>query len=254
MRKLEFPLHYAKGAKLFQIVAHLSDAPGSLSTILEVLRGKVNLIGTASYTLSDDTAMFSAFTEALSPDETVEGLQKVLKASKAIIEADVMEGRNGLLVDTFHTGPRVGVDDYILFMRKGMCGVFDHIVKIFGSGGEVLLYEEGMAMAQRMTQNFMQTFGMDTISGNTDYLSRFLTAQGWGIIDVKQGEAELAFLTTVKDCFECAPGSEVRRKCDFLRGYIDGSAEIVYGVKIRAEETECTLRGAKACVFRLAPA
>ena len=35
-------------------------------------------------------------------------------SSKAAIEAEVFEGRDGVLVDEFHTGIEVGDDDYLL--------------------------------------------------------------------------------------------------------------------------------------------
>ncbi|MDE1858889.1 MAG: hypothetical protein KGI26_07475, partial [Thaumarchaeota archaeon] len=69
-RKREFPLIYSKGKKLFNIVVHMSDDPGSMRAVLDALGERVNLIGTSSYTLSDGTAMFTAFAEGLSKDET----------------------------------------------------------------------------------------------------------------------------------------------------------------------------------------
>ena len=85
------------------------------------------------------------------------------------------------------------------------------------------------------------------------YLVNFLSAQGWGTFEMERGRGELEFEVAISDCFECAKGSPVRKRCDFVRGYFDGTASPVYGVPMQVEEAECVLRGAKACVFRIAP-
>ena len=135
-KKKIFPVHYAPGKKLFHILVTLSDAPGSYSSILDLMRTKVNLIGTSTYTLSDGTAVFSGFSEALSPSTTGKDLEKLIMNSKVAISAEVYEGADGLLVDTFHTGFVVGDEEYILMRKDGMVQVFDRVSRMLGSGGK----------------------------------------------------------------------------------------------------------------------
>jgi predicted hydrocarbon binding protein len=251
MPKRDFLMYYSKGKKLFQIVLHISDEPGSLSSVLKVLGTKVNLLGTSSYTLNDGTAIYSAFAEGLSPEETAESLQRDLTRVKSTLEADVRAGDEGLLVDTFHNGISVGNQDYVFLRRDGLNGMFERIVQLFGSGGVVLLYEQGKAMGMNNAQNVVEEIGMDVVKSKTAYLAHLLTAQGWGVTEstTRPGSSEVTI--TVDNCLECSGNTKGRKGCDFLRGYFEGTAQVTRGRGLRSDEVECRLRGAKACVFRL---
>lgn len=244
-------MHFEADKRLFHIVVHMSDAPGSTSTILKELGSKVNLIGISTYTLSDGTAMLACFAEALSEEETPGKLEKLISRLKATVEVEVYEGRGGLLVDTFHTGIQVGKDEYLLIRRRGMAGVFDHIVKIFGTGGEVLLFEEGKALGRDNSRIRVEELGRERVVDNAAYLGRILTAEGWGLIESTSRPDSNDFFITVTDCFECSAAGTVRKGCDFMRGFYEGSVEVTRGTKPRVEEVECTLRGGKNCVFRI---
>ena len=202
MRKRVFPMYYARGKRLFQVIVHISDAPGSLGEVLRILGSMVNLIGTSTYTLGDGTAMFIAFTQALTSSVSPEKVQSALGGSPAAIESEVREGQDGLLVDTFHTGLDVANEDFMLLRRGGMGSVFDHIVKIFGSGGEVLLYEEGVAMAGENAERTQAALPPPVVRNNMTYLVNFLSAQGWGTYEMERGRGELEFEVAITDCFE----------------------------------------------------
>jgi hypothetical protein len=126
-RRREFPLFYAKGKKLFNVVVHISDAPGSMGKVLDALGARVNLIGTSSYSLGDGSAMFAAFAEALDRRETPATLKGAIDRLEVTIEAEVSEGKDGLLVDTFHTGIQVGGDGYMLMSREGLSEVLQAV-------------------------------------------------------------------------------------------------------------------------------
>ena len=252
-KKKIFPVHYAPGKKLFHIVVSISDAPGSYSLILDLLRTKVNLIGTSTYTLNDGTAMFSGFSEALSPRLTAKELEKLILSSKAAISAKVYEGRDGLLVDTFHTGFVVGDEVYILMRREGLVHVFDRVSKILGSGGDALIFHEGMTMGQRNAEMMIRNVGAQLVRDQTGVLNRFLAAQGWGILEARAGPGKDRFTVRVTDCFECSEDAPSRRGCDFMRGYLAGGAKATFGRDYESKETKCRLRGADACEFKLTP-
>jgi len=252
-KKKIFPVHYAPGKKLFHIVVTISDAPGSYSSILDLVRTKVNLIGTSTYTRSDGTAIFSGFSEALSPRLTAKELEKLILGSKAAISAKAYEGKDGLLVDTFHTGFVVGDEVYILMRRDGLVHVFDRVSKMLGSGGDSLLFEEGMAMGQRNAEMMIKNVGADRVRAQMGVLNRFLAAQGWGEIGAKEGPNKGSCTVRVDDCFECSADGSSRRGCNFMRGYLAGGARATFGKDYESKETKCRLRGADACEFRLTP-
>jgi predicted hydrocarbon binding protein len=252
-KKQIFPIHFSPGKKLFHIVVRLSDAPGSYSSILDLVSKKVNFVGTNTYSLGVGTAMFSGFSEALSPDQTAKGLKDLILQSRAAQDAEVYEGKDGLLVDTFHSGLAVGEEAYIMIRQEGIDHMFDEIVRFFGSGGDSLLYQNGVAIGKKNAELTIGTVGMERVRTQTGNLYRFLTAQGWGAF-VAAGDLFKGTTTiTVEGCFECATGRGSRKGCNFLRGYLDGAASVALGRDARCVETRCTLRGAKACEFTLGP-
>jgi len=253
VRHRVFPVHYRPKEKLFHVIVKLSDAPGSYSLILDTLRPKLNLVGTTTYTLDDGTAIFSGFAEALSKDTTSEGIKQLILGSKGALEVVVKEGREGLLIDTFHVGFNVDGDDYVLLRSQGLDQMFDRVTSILGSGGDALLFEQGLSMGHWNAENLIKRIGINVVRAQVAALSRTLSAQGFGDIEGDVGPDDGDFVMTVSDCFECS-GEESRRKgCNFMRGYFVGAAQAIFGKKYRCEESKCVLRGAKFCEFRLSP-
>ena len=249
-----FPVHFAPGKRLFHVIVRLSDAPGSFSLILNRLRLKLNLIGTSTYSLSDGTAIFSGFAEALSPGETAEGIRKLALGSKGAIEAEVKEGRDGLLIDTFHIGFEVDGDDFVLMRSRGVGQMFDRVSGMLGSGGDALLYEEGLAMGKWNAETLIKKIGVRRAKAQAGALGKSLSAQGLGEIEGDVGPSGGTFNMKVNGCFECAGEGTRRKGCHFMRGYFSGSAEALYGKRFEVEEPRCVLRGAKYCEFQVSPA
>jgi predicted hydrocarbon binding protein len=245
-----FPVHFAPGKKLVHVVVRLSDAPGSLSSILDLLAARVNLVGTTTYANSDGTALFSGFAEALSTGETAEGLRALILMSKAAKEADVVEGNEGLLVDTFHTGFVVGDEDYVLLRREGMAQMFDRVSKMLGSGGETLLVEEGKAMGQWNASSLAKRIGTERIRANSGALNRLLAAQGLGEVETRENPGG-GFTVTVADCFECSGRRRSRTACSFMRGYLVGFLAEEVGKDFDSVEEKCRLNRGEVCEFNL---
>ncbi len=250
-KKRIFPVHFAPGKKLFHIVVKLSDAPGSYSSILNLLGTKVNLIGTSTYSLDDGTAIFSGFSEGLSDDLTSHDLKNLIMASRSAIAADVFEGEDGVLVDTYHTGYLVGKDEHILIRRDGMLHMFEHVSKMLGSGGDALLYEEGRALGLRNGETMVKTLGAERVRSQAVVLSRLLAAKGFGAIEYKPGPGRNEFTISVHDCFECSQPGSHRKGCNFIRGYLAGDATASFGNEYEAEEVKCSLRRGPVCEFHL---
>jgi len=74
----------------------------------------------------------------------------------------------------------VGRDEYLLMRREGLSGVFDHIVKLFGTGGEVLLHEEGRALGRDNAERRIKELGEEMAANEASYLARALTPRGGG--------------------------------------------------------------------------
>ena len=108
-------------------------------------------------------------------------------------------------------------------------------------------------MGVKNAEIMIKNIGIERVRGQTTVLNRFLAAQGWGEIVGKEGSEKGSFIVDVKDCFECSEDRASRKGCNFMRGYLAGSAEAAYGKEFDSKETKCVLKGAQVCQFMLTP-
>ena len=245
----EFAHHYSPGKALFQIVVKLKNEPNSLGQVVNMLGSRVNLIGTTTYTVGNDAAILSAFVEALQPDETAEKLRALVMSSDTALDTEVSEGRQGILVDAFHEGLEMDGDDAMLFRRRALVGMFDQVQSILGSGGELLLYEEGFAVGKADAEAFAKTMGPESARRNIGYLRLVLRARGAGTVEFSEMTEEQSVRIGVKDCFECSEPRGAKTGCHFFRGLLAGFRKGMFGEDLEVSELRCRLRGDSWCEF-----
>ncbi|QQG49322.1 MAG: hypothetical protein HY247_03150 [archaeon] len=248
-----FPYHYEPKKRLVHIVVRISNEPGSLGAILDLLAHKVDLVGTSTYLTPEGSAVFSGFAAVLDKGESVEKLREMLMSSSRAIDAYVAEGSEGMLVDSFHTGIRIADQAYMRFRREGLSKVFDRVVELFGTGGDTLIHSEGVTLGKDNAKGIIKLVGADMAVKKTEDLRLVLRAMGWGHITVPELDEDVRGVVQVADCFECCSGSKVRGGCHFFRGYLEGYASTLYGLDLTSEETRCTLRDEQVCEFVIKP-
>jgi predicted hydrocarbon binding protein len=211
------------------------------------------VVGATSYTQPDRTAILSAVVEARSQGETPEKLRSHIVSSGAI-NAEVFEGREGMLVDSFHEGLVTGAEYHMLVPRHGVVRMLDRIHMLLGTGAEVLLFEQGSALGRSDGEALVRSLGADRVVENFEYLAKSLAAQGRGSIVRRIASSdETRTVITVNDCFECSSNESGRTACHFVRGYIAGNAAAIYRTEFNVEEVKCTLIGGDACEFLMEP-
>jgi len=243
-RHVIFPFHYDPDEKTVFVVASISDEPGALAALLAVLRKRVNLIGTSSYAMGNNTANFSGYGKLLSAKSSTQFLQKEIMASAKVHNCQVWESRNGLIVDRFHTGFQAGIGEpYVVFPNRGLSNTFEGIVKTFGTGGATLLYDLGFAYAEARSDLYKKMMGPHPET-RIDELAAVVTALGYGLSSASFEPGYKALRLTSRECFECSTPSTCQRQCSFLRGMAAGIFGPLFGVDIESEETKCrNLRG-----------
>ena len=245
----EMLYYFAPGRRLFQIVVKIADKPGSLGRVLNLLGTRVNLVGMTSYVISDDAVIASGFAEPLSQNETAAKLRSLILSSGVAQDVEVLEGRDGMLVDAFHTGLETGGEHLILVRRRALTQMLNVVVKLLGSGGEVVLFQEGMAIGRANGEAFVRSLGVEKVRENIGYLSDNLAAQGWGRVAVEASPDRETLRILIRDCFECSSDEGARTSCNFFRGYIVGNGSVTFRKEFVVEETKCRLRGDDACEF-----
>ena len=251
--KPETTHYFAPGKKLFQIVVNVRGERGALGSTISLLESSFNLVGTTSYALPDRTSILSAMAEAHSDSETPERVRSSIMANGAALDVEVLEGREGILVDRFHTGLATGVGYVMMIRRQSLTKMLDRISRLLGSGGEVVLFEEGIAVGKANGEALAKSLGLEKLRKNVDYLRGNLTAQGWGQVSVDMEPDGETRRMVVDDCFECSSNDGGRAGCHFFRGYILGNTSATFGKAFSVEETECRLKGGHRCVFVVKP-
>ena len=243
---------YSPRKKLFQIVVKLMDTPGSLGVVLDLLGGRVNLLGTMTYSLSDGTAILNAFAESISPSETPQKLNKLISTAHVALDHRVTESSEGLLVDTFHTGIESGRGiPAMLFFQDSISHMFDGLVKLLGSGGEVLLYNEGFFVGEARAASILSALGPGLARKKVSDLMYLFSAEGWGRATLVGDVKSEKLIVRLEDCFECSSGEEVKKGCNFMRGYLGGWGKVLLGKDVKSVETRCRLNGDDLCEFVL---
>jgi predicted hydrocarbon binding protein len=247
-RKVEFPFHYAPEGRYVQVVARLSDEPGALASLLGLLGGRLNLVGTQSYSIEDGSAMFSGYGKILD-DSSAHDIEELSSLSHSVQACRVWESNNGLLVDRFHIGLQTASGEAFLMLPvTALASTFEELVRTFGSGGETILYSQGMDYAKVRWNVYKKILGPHPET-RIDDLAAIFGSLGWGITTVRFESGKLKYVT--RDCFECSVKTSYSRRCSFLRGMAVGIGQNVFGEELICEETRCRQKGGDVCEFVL---
>ena len=248
------PYYFAPGKRLFQIVANVRGDKGALGSVLGLVESVCKPVATTTYLQPDNTSILSAVAEALPGLETSGNIRSAIAANGAVIDVEVLEGREGMLVDTFHTGLATGAGYVMMIRRHSLTRMLDRVNRLLGTGGQVVLFEEGIAVGRANGEAFLKALGTEKVRGNVDYLRSNLAAQGWGSVSVKRAADGETRIMAIEDCFECSSNDGGRTGCHFFRGYILGNTTATFGKQFSVEETACRMRGGEVCEFVVTPA
>lgn len=238
--------------RMIQIVVKMRDLPGALSGILSLLGTRVNLVSCTAYYDDEEGATFSGFAEPLDTCEKPAFLEKTIESSPSVLGCKVIEGSDGILVDSFHTGIETQAGEPLLFLRwNALNQMFDNLVKVFGSGGEVMLYYEGLSMGESNAREVAGKLGRDAFMRNVPSILRMHSAAGWGAASIVGQEASGAPVVRIENCFECSTRQRIRHECSFVKGLLAGVAEVAFGSEAVCVETKCRFKGDPHCEFSI---
>ena len=252
VRKREFPYVFSTSKRMFQIVVKMMDVPGALESVLHALDKRINLIESGSYSIQGGEAIWCAFGEVHSPDETPKSLETSVASSPLTLACQVTESSDGLLVDSFHKGMEMeNGERLMLFTWAGISGMFDRMAELFGTGAEVMLFYEGVSIGEVNTTNMIQRIGRDVAMRNMPAVIRMLSATGLGDASLTGLDPSGVLTVRIDDCFECSSRQKARHECSFIRGLLSGSSKALLGIEVHYTETKCRLKGDGCCEFSM---
>jgi predicted hydrocarbon binding protein len=236
---------------MVHVVAWISDEPGTLASLLGALKGHVNLANTSSYSLGGNSAIFSGFGEVLSDSITAQTLQGIAAKSPEVSSCQVWESREGLLVDRFHMGFQAGIGEpYLIFPAKGLSDTFEGIARMFGSGGQAILYDQGLEYARARSGLYKKIIGGHP-ERRLDDLAAIVGALGYGKSTAAIDPSGRVLTLTSTECFECSTPTQTMRRCRFLMGMAVGIFGGLFDKDLEGEETLCRQKGDNHCEFVL---
>jgi predicted hydrocarbon binding protein len=233
------------------VVAWLSDEPGTLASLLSALKSQVNLVSTSSYSLGENSAIFSGFGQVLSESVTAQALQGMTAELPNVSGCQVWESREGLLVDRFHTGFQAGVGEpYLILPARALSDTFEGIVRTFGSGGLTILYEQGRDYGKSRSTVYKMMM-REHPERRLDDLTAIVGALGYGKSTATLEPSGKAMTLTSIECFECSTATRTGRTCMFQLGMAVGLFGALFNKDLVGEETLCRQKGNEHCEFVL---
>ena len=250
-----YPIHsilYSRGERVFHIAAEIEDVPGSLNSVLELVSGQIDLKNTISFSHDKGLASWRAFASAVDEGTTADSVKLRLMRSPFVKSVEVAEGKDGLVVNKTSSGPSLGPGEPLIVLSiGGMNSVFNHMVRVFGTGGESILYGEGHSLGQANGRFLKEYLGNGLAKNSLDELAGLYSSFGWGIVEMMDDGHGSTVTARVRDCFECASAEGVETRCNFFLGHFKGTVSILYGFELAGSETRCRRRGNEFCEFEL---
>jgi len=224
-----------------------------MARMLSILATRVDFIGTTSYSKGNNRAIFSAIARLISGYDSAQSIQELMLLPEGVIWSKVTEGHEGLLVDRFHVGLQTGNSEPLLMMPvSAISSMLQEVTQRFGSGGEMILYNQGKAYSLARFAAIKRGLGPNPET-RLEEIAAMTCAAGWAIVKAKLEPGGNAIEFNNFECFECSTSKSRRSSCSFLRGMAAGLVEALFRKEVTSEETKCKGRGDEACTFIVKP-
>ncbi len=251
-RKQSLGLYFSPTERSFHIVVRLKDVPGALSSVLEILRGHVDLVSSVSYSVENEGAIWSGFGKSISSSDTAESLRRKIEGLPMVIESEVKGSDDGLLIDSFHSGLEVAPNrPAVVFPIVGVGSIYDHLARILGTGGETIMFEEGWALGKSSGDYLNSMLGPGRLEWKLRALLGTYGTIGWGAATLRVEKPGEDFAVQIRECMECSGKGKERKGCNLLRGTLTGAFTTLAGKEFKCEETKCRFAGSPFCEFNL---
>ena len=215
----------------------------------EKYKSKIN----GSITESQETLIL-AFLDITEADVSPEEIIAELKSTNTFVELEViMPLVDGMIADTLSHPLKAGSDRIIILSEHCYRGLLTEIRKLFGTGGDVLLYHTGFTTGVEFAKLHREIAELVNLKEPEEIFKKVSATMfqwaGFGKMHVKSlsqdhGEIE------VQDSFECELGrGRVTAYSQFVRGIIAGILAELFGKRFNIVEEGCIAKGDPVCRF-----
>jgi predicted hydrocarbon binding protein len=250
-------LFFSPGRNLFQVYAIVKDQPSAISSILQYVEPLVTVLRLEVDKIPRrDGIQVVLYVESKNLSTLKSDIARAINSSPPVLSSLVQESHNGLLLDTIQfpilqsSGVRA-----IVISQEVFNGIFTAVRKKFGSGGDVIIYDEGLAYGENQGKLLFSFFGKDRIMESLQELVKLYQTVGIGRpLASKFDLNKPSGMIRLYDSLECEGQTSKAPYSQFIRGHICGLANIMYGRQMKCKEVACVACGDKYCEFQLDPA
>jgi predicted hydrocarbon binding protein/predicted amino acid-binding ACT domain protein len=242
------------GKRLAQVLVTMKDEVGAVASVNSLFASlNVDVRQSMSYSVTQDSlAIYNAFVVLNDPGVSVVQLVDRLERSSFVVKAEAREGRNGVIVDGVSFPVSWEGRRTIILSQMATARMFEAIRFTLGSGGDVVLYQQGSSYGKELAVSFVTRLGVDYLRHNFDYTLGLLSATGWGVPELVGSKDSFPNITiTLQSCLECDGVRTTRPACSFVRGFLAGVSSTLAGHIVHCEELRCIGMGARHCEFAL---
>ena len=232
----------------------MKDEVGAVASVNALIASlNVDIRQSTSYTLAQDSlAIYNTFVVFNDPQVSLVQLVDRLKESNFVVKVEAREGREGVIVDGISFPVNWQGRRTIILSQSATARMFEAIRFTLGSGGDVVLYQQGSSYGKELAESFMTRLGGDYLKRNFDYTLGLLSATGWGVPELVGSKDTFPNLTiTLQSCLECDGVGATRPACSFVRGFLAGVSSAIVGHIVHCEESRCMAMGQPHCEFEL---
>lgn len=242
------------GKRLAQILVTMKDEVGAVASVNSLVASlKVDIRQSMSYSLAQDSlAIYNAFVVLNDPRVSLVQLVDRLKESAFVVRVEAREGRDGVILDGISFPVNWQGRRTIILSQTATARMFEAIRFTLGSGGDVVLYQQGSSYGKELAESFVNRLGGDYLKRNFDYTLALLSATGWGVPELVGSKDSFPNITiTLESCLECDGVRAPRPACSFVRGFLAGVSSAIVGHTVHCEELSCIGMGGRHCEFEL---
>ncbi len=236
----------------YRIELRLRNGPGALAGALAKVAEKgLDLVSVAGNIRPDAGRAVVVLTAVprKGPVPPAE-LEKLVDSSPLVLGSRAKTIEGGMFVEeTFPV--TMGTGDRVMIMRsEQFAGMLSTVREAYGSGGDAIVYGQGLAAGRGDAEALVRILGKDTAVAHMGELTSLYTALGWGRTTVQEPElGPLKARLRVEENMECEGKRTRKPYSEFLKGHITGVAEVLLGIKARCAEEKCIARGDPCCEF-----
>jgi predicted hydrocarbon binding protein len=246
-------LQRERGAKLYLVGVTLEQKPGAFVDLASRLeKGGFRILSGFVGSPQEGGSRCSWYMEATVGRPSKEEVKEALELSPYCKGVEVVEGRNGVLVDSLNFPLRWNSGERAMVIRTRFFDAMERTIQsLLSSGADIILYQMGLDHGTPSWSSLLRDIRVEA-KEDLQAVAHVYSAVGWGRVEVlsfdkRGGKAGVR----VSDCFECAgEGADGRTGCNFFRGHLAGLfAAAMGGGKVNVTETKCTSKGDPACEY-----